>query len=196
MKITMDGAEFNRIMRVCIPALEKKNGQHIALEHIEIRCANGVGAATGCNGFWLTQCRFEYEGDDGTFLLPRHRNVANGSRVTITTKGDKISISDGEETVTRKLCDSTTLDFGKIVSTQEEKPQAATITLSAGKLRRILNAYDHDDDAVTFEIREGLAGVVMRAPATYGMLLPLRMDEQRHLARFVKPGEEGAKDAG
>lgn len=190
MKISMMGFEFNRIMQVCIPALEKKGGQHRVLELIEIRCANGVGAATACDGFGLTQCQFEYEGDDGTFMLPRHRSVANGSRITITVKGDKISISDGDETVTRKLCTDVTLDFRKIVSVHEGKQQTASITLSAGRLRRILNAYDRDDDAITFEIRGLLDGVVMRAPHTYGLLLLIRTDEQRNLAKFVKPGEE------
>lgn len=190
MKISMMGFEFNRIMHTCIPALEKKGGPHRVLELIEIRCANGVGAATACDGFSLTQCQFPYEGDDGTFLLPRHRSVANGSRITITVKGDKISVSDGDETITRKLCQDTTLDFRKIVSTNEEKPQAATITVSASRLRRILNAYDHVDDAITFEIRGEIDGVVMRAPNTYGMVLPIRVSGgQRNLAQFVKPGD-------
>lgn len=66
MKITMDGAEFNRIMRVCGPALEKKGNSRPVLEHIEIRCAGGVGAATGCDSVHLAQCRFEYEAPSPT----------------------------------------------------------------------------------------------------------------------------------
>lgn len=189
MKITMDGADFNRIMRVCIPALEKKNGSRRVLEHIEIRCANGIGAATACDGFGLTHCQFEYEGDDGAFMLPRHRTVANGSRITITVRGDKISIADDEETITRPLCKDEPPNWHKITTGNEQKPKAATITMSASRLRRILNGFDRDNDVVTFEIRESLAGVVMRGPSTYGMLLPIRTDEQRNLARFVKPGE-------
>lgn len=193
MKITMDGAEFNRIMRVCIPALDKK-GSRPVLEHIEIRCAGGVGAATACDSIHLAQCRFEYEGDDGMFMLPRHRTVSNGSRITINVKGDKISISDGEETVTRNLCKDVPPDWRKIVTGQEEKPQAATITMSASRLRRILGSFDSNNDAVTFEIRGPLVGVVMRGPSTYGMLLPIRVEEGRHLARFVKPGEEWGRN--
>lgn len=192
MKITMMGFEFNRIMQVCIPALEKKGNRRV-LEHIEIHCANGIGAATASDGFALTHCQFEYEGDDGHFLLPRHRNVANGSKITITVKGDKISISDDEETTTRNLCKDVPPNWRRITAGQEEKPQAATITLSASRLRRILNSFDSENDAVTFEIRGPLVGVVMRGPSTYGMLLPMRTDEQRNLARFVEPGEEGEK---
>ncbi len=59
MKITMMGFEFNRIMQVCIPALEKKGNRRV-LEHIEINCANGIGAATACDAVGLqlpTGCR-------------------------------------------------------------------------------------------------------------------------------------------
>lgn len=194
MKITMMGFEFNRIMQVCIPALEKKGNRRV-LEHIEIRCAGGVGAATSCDGVHLAQCCFVYDGDDGTFMLPRHRTVANCSRITITVKGDKISISDDEETVTRKLCNDVPPNWQRITAGQEQKPKAATVTLSASRLRRILNSYDSENDAITFEIRGPFDGVVMRGPTTYGMLLPIRIDEQRNLARFVMPGEEGAMDA-
>ena len=192
MKITMEGAEFNRIMRTCIPALDK-NGTRRVLEYIEIRCAGGVGAATGCDGFHLAQCCFAYEGDDCTFMLPKHRTVSNGSTITISVKGDKISISDGEETVTRSLCKDVPPNWQKIVTGQEEKPQTATITVSASRLRRILGSFDSNNDAVTFEIRGPLDGVVMRGPSIYGMLLPIRTNGQRHLARFVKPGEESEK---
>ena len=193
MKITMMGYEFNRIMQVCIPCLDKKGNRRV-LEHIEIRCAGGVGAATACDGVHLAQCLFEYEGDDGMFMLPRHRNVANGCKITINVKTDKISISDDEETVTRKLCSDVPPNWQKITTGNEENPKAATITLSASRLRRILNSFDSENDAITFEIRGPLDGVVMRGLSTYGLLLPLRTDEQQHLARFVKPGEEDAHE--
>ena len=188
MKISMMGFEFNRIMRVCIPALDK-SGTRRALERIEIRCAGGVGTATAGDGFCLTQCRFTYDGDDGRFLLPRHRSVSNGARITITVKGDKISVSDDDETVTRKLYDDTHPAWARIVSSIEEKEQNASIILSASRLRRILNSFDNLDDAVSIEIRGGLDGVIMRAPGTFCMLMPIRADEQRHLARFIVPGE-------
>lgn len=193
MKITMLGQTFNRIMRVCSPALEKK-GTGRAIEFIEIRCFDGVGTATGCDGITLAHCQFNYEGDNGCFLLPRHRNVANGAEITITAKGDKISVSDGDETITREM--HVTLEhpnWQNVVSGIEKEAQRATITMSASRLRRILNSFENNEDVVTFEIRGDLDGVFMRAPHTFALLLPIRTDGQRTLARFVKPGKEGEK---
>ena len=193
MKITMDGADFNRIMRVCSPALDRK-GTRRALEFIEIRCMDGLGTATGCDGITLAHCQFTYEGDDGTFLLPRHRNVANGAEITIVAKGDKISVSDGDETITRDFHGTLEhANWKNVVSGIEKEAQRATITMSASRLRRLLAAFDSDDDAVTFEIRGDIDGVFMRAHQTFALLLPMRTDGQRNLARFVKPGEEGAQ---
>ena len=186
MKITMLGLDFNRIMKVCIPALDKV-GTRRATEYIEIRCADGIGTATACDGISLAHCQFNYEGDEGCFLLPRHRNVANGALITITIKGNSISVSDGDEKITRALCTDDVPNWGTVVLERAAKRRTASITLSARRLRNIMRSFDSLDDAVTFEIAGDLDSVILRSSRTYGLLLPIRNNGQRNLAQYIRP---------
>lgn len=194
MKITMGGHEFNRIMRTCVPALEK-NGSHPALEYIEIRCKDGVGIATACDAFNLAQCCFSYQGDDGVLLLRSHRSVKNDALITIEAKGKKISVSDDSETISRKLAEHTHPNWKTIVDKNERETQRASIVCNPARLRRILDSFSGNDDSVCIEIRGDLDGIVMRGANTYAMLLPIRESEKKKRARFVYPEFEAAEGA-
>lgn len=101
MKITLTGTEFNRIMRICIPALSK-GGFREALEYIEIQCnGQGEGCATACDGYTLMQTRFSCQGDKGIYMIRPTKTVRNDCTIEITKEDGKISISDGTETITR-----------------------------------------------------------------------------------------------
>jgi hypothetical protein len=192
----MLGRDFNRIMRTCCPALEK-NGAHETLGYIEVRCKDGVGVASACDGFFMAQCRFAYKGDDGIFLLRSHKTVRNDTWVSIlvSASGKKISIADDSEIVTRNAVVGDYVDLGKVVAIHEKKKARATITISASRLRRILESFSKNDDAVMFEIRGETDAVIMRGEETYALLLPIR-DERRELAAFARPVIETTKEDG
>lgn len=197
MKITLTGRDFNRIMQTCRPALDK-TGIREALSCIEFRCKDGRGVASACDGFAMAQCCFSYVGDDGVFLLRSHRNVSNDSDVTITVSanGKKISVSDGTEIVTRDNVNAEYINLGNIVAGLETKKKRATFTISAGRLRKILNSFSATDNAVLFEIRGDLDAVVMRSLDTFALVLPVRCSEKRNVAKFERPVFEEASEAG
>lgn len=194
MKITMDGREFNRIMRTCVPAISKDDSRE-ALRYIEIRCKGGVGVTTACDGVALAQCHFEYVGDDGVLLLHSHRSVKNDALITIEAKGKKISVSDDSETVVRKLAEHTHPNWKTIVDRNERKTQRASIVCNPARLRRILDSFSGNDDSVFIEIRDDLDGIVMRGANTYAMVLPIRENKEQKRARFVRPEFEAAEGA-
>lgn len=193
MKITLSGFEFNRIMRTCVPAISRDETRQ-ALAHIEVRCKGGVGVATASDSYSLAQCCFEYEGDDGVFLLRSHRTVKNDSDITIEVKKSKISISDGTEVVTRKACESEHPDWGKIVVGCQKEKQRASIAINPDRLRRILESFSKRDGIVTLEIRGEHDAVVIRSDETYAMVLPLKLDGKHEFAHFTRPELEAVQE--
>lgn len=197
MKITLTGYDFNRIMRTCRPAIDK-TGLRDVLSCIEFRCKDGRGVASACDGFAMAQCCFSYEGDDGVFLLRSHRSVSNDAVITIRTSvnGNKISVSDGTETFIRHNVNAEYINLGNIVAGLETKKKRATFTISAGRLRKILNSFSATDNAVFFEIRGDLDAVVMRSLDTFALVLPVRCSEKRNVAKFERPVFDEANEAG
>lgn len=188
MKITMTGRDFNRIMQVCRPALDR-NGIREALNHIEIRCKDGVGVASACDGFVMAQCQFDYKGDDGAFLLCSNRTVKNESNVSIvvSANGKKISIADDSEITTRNACTDEYINLQEVVSRYEKKKQRAGFTINVAQLRRILDSFPKDDNAVLFEIRGEEDAVIIRGRETYALILPVRLHGEKEFATFARP---------
>lgn len=197
MKITLSGYDFNRIMRTCRPAIDK-TGLRDVLSCIEFRCKDGRGVASACDGFAMAQCCFSYEGDDGVFLLRSHRTVSNDTDVSImiSANGKKISVSDGTEIITRDNVVAEYINLGNVVAEHETKEKRATFTINAARLRKILNSFSGINDAVLFEIRGDLDAVIMRNVDTYALLLPVRCNERRNVARFERPVFDEANEAG
>ena len=189
MKITIQGEDFNRIMRTCIPSLDRADGVREGLKYIEIRGKDGHATATACNGFHLSHCDFSYEGDaECRFLLPRHKTIKNDCFVTVTVENGEISVSDGEETVTRKEIDPESApDWPGIVWSKQKETGVRRIGVSRKYLRRLLDSYGGDDTLLLEIPQNPLNPIVIRNAYTWGMVLPVRFNGEPHMQEFSNP---------
>lgn len=184
MKITLTGEDFNRIMRVCTPAMSREDSRE-ALRHIEIKCdGKGHGVATALNGFTLAQTCFACQGKRGKMLIGAYKNVSNDCMVEIELQDGNISISDGVETITRKAFEGAYVDHETIVKGAQAKEHSITIALDRNRLRRALDSYRTSASTVVFEIYGPEDAIIMRGADAAGLLLPMRMHTVLNNARF------------
>lgn len=193
MKITISGEDFNRIMRVCIPSLDRMDGVRDYLKYIEVRGKDGHATATACNGFHLAQCTFNYQGDKKIrFLLPRYKVVRKDRDMTITIENGEISITDGEEMTIRKAVElPKSWDVQKAVDACAAQPDVRVFGVSRKYLRRLLDSYG-SDDRIIFEVaQDPMAGIIVRNAHTCGLVLPLRfgatVDLHADFQQFTDP---------
>lgn len=189
MKITIQGEDFNRIMRTCIPSLDRADGVREGLKYIEIRGKDGHATATSSNGFHLSHCAFTYEGDtECHFLLPRHKTIKNDCFVTVTIDNEEISISDGEETLTRKAVDIASMpDFAHIAEKSQKTVGMRRIGVSRKYLRRPLESYSGDDTLLLEIPKNPIDPIVVRNAHTWGVVLPVRFNGEPHMQEFSNP---------
>lgn len=176
-------------MRACSPALSKDNVRE-SLQYIEIQCnGQGVGCATALDGWIMTQTRFSMQGPRCTFLLPPAKTVRNDCTIEITIKGDKISISDEVETITRKLAEVPYVDHHKIGTGAQEHQKRATIAVNPHILMRALKTHAHRGEPVFLEIYGPYEPIVVHSRYSCGLALPVRVDA-REDPEFWKMEEE------
>ena len=179
MKFTLTGTEYNRIMRVCSPALSKDDTRE-ALRYIEIQCnGQGTGCATALDGYTMAQTLFSMQGPRCTFLLPPSKTVRNDCIIEITMTEDEISISDEVETITRKRAKLPFVDHHKICTGVQKHKKRATIAVNPHILMRALKSNAHASEPVFLEIYGIHEPVVIHSRYSCGLVLPVRVDEQK-----------------
>lgn len=178
MKITLTGTEFNRIMRICIPALSKE-GIREALEYIEIQCnGQGEGCATACNGYALMQTRFSCQGDKGIYMIRPTKTVRNDCTIEITKEDGKISISDGTETISRPDYGGPYISHANICREAQKGKPRITVAFSVQLLKLMLKSCAAGRQIVYLEMRDpGKAVVVKSSYGACGLVMPTRGDE-------------------
>lgn len=175
----MTGTEYNRIMRICTSGVSKEEVRE-SLQYIEIQCnGQGTGCATACDGWMLAQTSFPMQGPRCTFLLPPAKTVRNDCIIEITLTEDEISVSDGKETVTRKRAKLPYIDHHKICTGAQEHQKRATIAVNPHLLMRALKSHTHASEPVFLEIYGIHEPVVMHTRYSRGIVLPLRLVEQK-----------------
>lgn len=194
MKITLTGAEFNRIMRVCIPALSKDDERE-CLRCIEIQCnGHGEGCATGCDGYTLAQTRFACQGERGTCMIRPHKTVRNDCTIEITKDGETVSISDGVETYTRQENATHYICHAHICKSAQKNEKRATIAFNPQMLARALKSYNKAHGLVVFEIYGPEQPVVLHAGGKFrdpcGLVLPLRLTSASEEPEFWEMEEK------
>lgn len=175
MKITMTGTEFNRIMRVCIPALSKDDVRQ-ALRYINIQCnGEGEGCATALDGTILAQTRFNCQGQRGSLFIPAHKTVPNDCEIEITQEEGKISISDGVETITRKVPEFDVIDYAAICKGAQAKKKSITIAFNPKLMMQALKSYKDRENLVCMDIYGAIDAAVLYNDTACGLLMPVRM---------------------
>lgn len=182
MKITLLGAEFNRIMRICGPALDKR-GVRECLGYIEIQCdGQGVGCATACDSYTLAQTRFRCKGDKGTLLIRPFKTVRNDCTIEITDNGEEISISDGAETLTRPRLAGDYINHAKICNAAQDGERKITVAFSPKLLQAV--AKSHSGREVYFDIYGPNRAVVLHSDHACGLLLPIKINRETKEPEF------------
>lgn len=175
MKITMTGTDFNRIMRVCIPALSKDDAREV-LRYINIQCnGEGEGCATALDGHMLAQTRFACQGDRGSLYIPAHKTVPNDCEIEITQEEGKISISDGVETVTRPAIPHDAIDHSAITKGAQSKEKSITIAFNPKLMMQALKSYKDRENLVCMDIYGPADGAILYNNTARGLLLPVRL---------------------
>lgn len=178
-KFTLTGTEYNRIMRVCSPALSKDDVRE-TLRYIEIQCnGQGTGCATALDGFTLAQTRFSMQGPRCKFFLPPAKTVRNDCMIEITLTDEEISISDENETITRKRAKPPLIDHYKILTDAQAHKKRATIAVNPHILIRALKSHAHAREPVFLEIYGMHEPIVLHSHYSCGIVLPMRLDEQQ-----------------
>lgn len=189
MKITMTGTDFNRIMRVCIPALSKDDFRE-ELRHIDIQCnGEGEGCATALDGYTLAQTRFACQGPRCRFHIPPHKTVRNDCEIEITLKDGKISVSDGVETVTRPALQFDGIDHAAVCRNAQGKKKRATIAFDSRLLMRALKSHSGTYRKPVFlEIYGPHDAAILHTSDTCGLVLPMKLEPMEDPA-FWSMGE-------
>lgn len=193
MKIKMAAEEFNKIMRVCTPSAGNDPFRPV-LARIEMRCAGGHGVATALDGYTLTQCTFEYGGDDGVFLMKPQKKIKEDTTIFIEHDGDKVSICHGDITITERdsVCSAPYVDSVKIVNDALAHKKTSRICINKARLQTALKAFDNHDGYIEFEIFGEADPVIMRGKDVCGLVLPVRVckTDSCRTARFgVETGD-------
>lgn len=190
MKITLTGTDFNRIMRVCGPAVSKDDVRE-SLQHIEIQCnGQGEGCATGCDGYTLAQTRFPCQGERGTVMIRPYKTVRNDCAIEITKDGGTVSISDGVETCTRQEPTAPYICHANICKSAQANEKRATIAFNPRMLANALKSYGNAHDVVTLEIYGPDQPVVLHSGQACGLVLPKRVNGDHTEPVFWRMEEE------
>ncbi len=175
MKIEMNGRELNKIMNVCIPAT---GDSRPILDLIELVCNGGNGTATALDGFMLAQCSFSYTGDNGTICIPKHKTIANNCTITIEADEYSVSISNGQETIVRKIHQQKYIAWREAIKKRMQKKTRVTIAFDRHLLMRALECFKDDgyrSSLVVFDFAGENDAAIMRGKGARGIVLPVKM---------------------
>lgn len=195
MKITLNGADYNRIMRVCGPAISQEKRDE-ALQYIEIQCnGQGEGCATACDRCILSQTRFSCHGDKGVYLIRPTKTVRNDCIIEIAKENGKISISNGEETVTRAECASSYFCHADICKKAQKGKPKVTIAFSVRLMKQMLKSYDTGRQIVYLEMRGPENPVIVKSSdGGCGLALPVRINKEYEEPEFWRMEADDTKE--
>lgn len=183
MKITIPGDELQRIIKICKPCVCTEDFRPV-LQCIELECVDGIGYATACDGFKMSQTSFSYTGDNGVALLPVLKDIDKYSSYEIELADGMLSIYDGKTKVIRKACNPPFINWRKVAEKSTEP--AFKIGVNPKYLKKVL---DVCGDCVVLEFYDELRGFIARGDNVTGMVLPVRIGSgYDHFRKF--PVEE------
>lgn len=177
MTIKMMGSDFNRIMKVCGPCISRDEAR-LPLRNIIVECdGQGNGCATAIDGFKLSQLRFKCEGDCGKLFVWPFKKVGKDKEITINCEGGVVSISDGDETVSRKMLPvGTYVDHSKIFKDAIQKEKVVKVSFDPRFLMTMLKALpERVTDCITLEIGDPIQPVILKSGDASGMVCPMRL---------------------
>ena len=175
MYITLNGSDFNRIMRVCVPAVSHDT-MRPGLCHILIECnGEGEGCATALDGFVLAQTRFPANGERWKMLLFPHGPVSEDCTVTLEYKDGRSSISDGEMILSRIVpAPGTYVKHHEVTKNTQKHKKSITITLNPPILKQILKCLVRGRSPLHLDIYGPNDPIVVHSDNGAGLLLPMR----------------------
>lgn len=192
MKITMQGMDFNRIMRVCVPALSNDNTRK-PLMYIKIESnGKGEGCATALDGFVLAQTRFLCEGDAGECLLFPLKPVDEHSVVEISSDNELTSVQTEDCTITRKVPPvGGYIIHSKVTQEAQKNDKVITVALNPVHLARILKSHKRRNEPVFLDIYADTKPIVVSTDESMGLLLPIRFSFNRETPGFWAVNADG-----
>lgn len=196
MTIRINGSDFNRIMRVCAPAVSR-DSLRPGLCHILIECnGNGEGCATALDGHVLAQTRFPANGDRGKMMLFQHSLVKEDCTVELEyiESTGRTSISDGEMTITRIVpAPGAYVEHHKISKGAQANKKTIHITLDPPIVKKMLKCMAHGRySPIHLDIYGDAQPIVVHSENGAGLILPMRTsDELKKEPEFWEMIEDG-----
>ena len=178
MTIKMMGSDFNRIMKVCAPCISHEEIRQ-PLRNIIVECdGEGNGCATALDGFKMTQLRFKCAGDRGKLLVWPFRKVGKDKEITISCADGVVSVSDGDETISRKMLSADTyVDHSKLFKDAIQKEKVVQVSFNPHHLLTLLKAMpERANSLITLEIGNPINPVILKSDDASGMVCPMRVN--------------------
>ena len=177
MTIKLMGSDFNRIMKTCSPCVCSDELRE-ALRYIIVECdGHGNGCATALDGFVMAQLRFKCAGDRGKLFVWPFKKVDKDKEITITCEDGVVSISDGDETISRKMLSADTyVDHSKFFKDAIQKEKVVQVSFNPYNLMKLLKAMpEKTNECITLEIGDPIAPVILKSGDAAGMACPIRL---------------------
>lgn len=177
MTIKLMGADFNRIMKVCAPCISREELRP-PLRNIIIECdGQGNGCATALDGFKMTQLRFLCAGDRGKLFVWPFKKIDKDKEITISCNDGVVSISDGDETISRKMLSADMyVDHSKLFKDAIQKEKVVQVSFNPHHLLTLLKAMpERSDSLITLEIGDPNSPVILKSNDAAGMVCPMRV---------------------
>lgn len=177
MTIKLMGSDFNRIMKVCAPCISREEIR-LPLRNIIVECdGQGNGCATALDGFKMTQLRFKCAGDRGKLFVWPFRRVDKDKEITICCVDGVVSVSDGDETISRKMLSADTyVDHAKLFGNAIRKEKVVQVSFNPYHLMTLLKAIpEKANSLITLEIGDPVDPVILKSDDASGMVCPMRV---------------------
>ncbi len=177
MTIKLMGSDFNRIMKVCAPCISREELRP-PLRNIIVECdGQGNGCATALDGFKMTQLRFKCAGDRGKLFVWPFKKVNEDKEITISCADGVVSVSDGDETISRKMLSADTyVDHAKLFADAIRKEKVVQVSFNPHHLMTLLKAMpEKANSLITLEIGDPVNPVILKSDDASGMVCPMRV---------------------
>lgn len=101
--------------------------------------------------------------------------MRNDCEITITKKGDEVSVTDGVETVTRKEPATGYISHATICKDAQKHQKRATIAFDSRLLAKALKSHTKARETVFLEIYGPSEPVIVHSSQACGLVLPMRV---------------------
>ena len=141
--------------------------------HFNTSSLNAMAKATDAQ-----RLRFKCAGDRGKLFVWPFKKVGKDKEITISCVDGVVSISDGDETISRKMLSADTyVDHSKLFKDAIQKKKVVQVSFNPHHLLTLLKAMpERANSLITLEIGDPISPVILKSDNASGMACPMRVN--------------------